>query len=212
MIILGAGGFAKELLQNFNLDEQENLVFYDDINPKSSGFLYDKFPVLKDMDTAKVYLEHTDRRFVLGLGNPALRFELFDKFSKIGGQFTSSISAQAIIGNFEVNLGIGCTILAKAVISNSVNLGKGCLVYYNVMITHDCTVEDFVELSPGATLLGNVKVGTFTSIGANATVLPGITVGKKVTIGAGAVVNKDLPDNCVAAGVPAKIINMKNGL
>lgn len=212
MIILGAGGFAKELLQNFNSDKQENLVFYDDINPNSSAFMFEKFPILKNLETARDFLEQTDRRFVLGIGNPASRLKLFEKFSQIGGQLSSSISSKAIIGDFDVNLGVGCTVLANAVISNSVKLGKGCLVYYNVIITHDCTVENFVELSPGATLLGNVWIGAFTSIGANATVLPGITVGKNVTIGSGAIVNKDLPDNCIAVGVPAKIIKMKNGL
>lgn len=211
MIILGAGGFATELLENFVSDGERNLVFYDDINPDSPAFIFEEFPVLDSLEKAKNYFQKTDKRFVLGLGVPMLRFKLCSKFSQIGGQLTSSISSKAIIGSFEVNLGEGCTILANAIISNSVKLGKGCLVYYNVTITHDCKVEDFVELSPGTTLLGNSEIGAFTSIGANATVLPGIKIGKNVTVGAGAVVHRNIPDNCVVVGVPAKIIKMKNG-
>lgn len=43
-------------------------------------------------------------------------------------------------------------------------------------------------------------------IGGNVTILPGVTIGNNVVIAAGAVVTKDIPDNCVAGGVPAKIL------
>jgi maltose O-acetyltransferase len=43
-------------------------------------------------------------------------------------------------------------------------------------------------------------------IGANVTILPGVTIGNNVVIGAGAVVTKDIPDNSLAVGVPARVI------
>ncbi|MFV5772614.1 DapH/DapD/GlmU-related protein, partial [Pediococcus acidilactici] len=43
-------------------------------------------------------------------------------------------------------------------------------------------------------------------IGGNVTILPGVTIGNNVVVAAGAVVTKDIPDNCVVAGVPAKMI------
>lgn len=49
-------------------------------------------------------------------------------------------------------------------------------------------------------------IGDHVSIGANATILGDITIGNNVIIGAGSVVVKDVPDNCVVAGNPAKII------
>ena len=51
-----------------------------------------------------------------------------------------------------------------------------------------------------------VRIGNDVWIGANVCVLPGVTIGDNVIIGAGAVVNKDIPDNSMAAGVPAKVI------
>lgn len=48
---------------------------------------------------------------------------------------------------------------------------------------------------------GTGKVGC-----GNCTILPGVTIGNNVIIAAGAVVTKDIPDNCIAAGVPAKVI------
>lgn len=51
-----------------------------------------------------------------------------------------------------------------------------------------------------------VTIGDNCWIGANSTINPGVTIGDNVVVGSGAVVTKDVPDNCVVAGVPAKII------
>ena len=51
-----------------------------------------------------------------------------------------------------------------------------------------------------------VAIGDDVWIGGNCTILPGVTIGNNVVVAAGAVVTKDVPDNCVVAGVPARII------
>lgn len=204
MIIVGARGFAKELLEILDENGQlSNLSFFDDVNPSSPKLLFDKFPILTELDEASNHLINIDSRFALGLGNPSLRAMMYEKFFNLGGIFTSVISNKATIGKYDTFLSEGCNVLSGAVISSSVNLGKGCLVYYNAVIAHDCVINDFVEVSPGAKVLGRVKVGSFSQIGSNATILPDILVGNNVVIGAGAVVNKDVPDNWVVAGVPA---------
>lgn len=53
---------------------------------------------------------------------------------------------------------------------------------------------------------GKVKIGSNVFIGVNTTILKGVTIGNNVIIGAGSLVNKDIPDNCVAAGNPARVI------
>lgn len=51
-----------------------------------------------------------------------------------------------------------------------------------------------------------INIGKNCWIGSNVTVLDGVTIGDNCVIAAGAVVNKDIPDNCVAGGIPAKEI------
>lgn len=51
-----------------------------------------------------------------------------------------------------------------------------------------------------------VKIGHDVWIGGNVTILPGVTIGNNVVIAAGAVVTKDIPDNVLAGGIPAKVI------
>ena len=62
----------------------------------------------------------------------------------------------------------------------------------------------------GATHSGRPTIGNNVSLGANVTIVGNIIIGNNVTIGAGSVVVKDIPDNCFAAGNPAKVIKIQD--
>lgn len=212
MLIIGAKGFAKEILEIFKQNNQlDNLAFYDDVNHDIGDFLYKQFPILKNEKQAKSHFS-INNEFTIGIGNPVLRKKLYDKFIALGGKFVSAISPQATIGSFDVEIGVGSNVLSNATFSNSTKIGIGTIVYYNTTITHDCVVEDFVELSPNVILLGNVTVGSYTQIGAGAVILPKLKIGKNVIIGAGTIVIQDIPDNAVVVGTPGKIIKYSEPL
>lgn len=207
MIVVGAKGFAKEVFEIvFKNKQSESIVFYDDINFNGTKTIFEDYVVLQSIKEAKDYFEKKDNRFTIGVGKPILRKKMFETFSQIGGIPTSTISIDAKIGSKEIIIGVGTTILDGAIISNSVSIGVGCILYYNAILTHDCKIGDYVEISPAAILLGRSNVGSYTQIGANATILPDITIGSNVIVGAGAIVTKNVPDNCVVYGNPAKII------
>lgn len=63
----------------------------------------------------------------------------------------------------------------------------------------------------GALRFAPVVVGDGSDLGVGCTVLPGVTIGRGVQVGAGAVVATDLPDHCVAAGVPARVMRFRGG-
>ena len=211
MIIVGAKGFAKELLEILHQNNQlEDLAFYDDINLTDSNLLFGKFPILRNEYQIHKHFKQFGNEFTLGIGKPKLRKYLHDKFVQLGGTNTSVMSKNSDIGSYDVKIGDGCNILSGAIISNSVSLGLANIIYYNSVITHDVITGNFVEVSPGVKLLGNCLIGDFTSIGTNATILPNIKIGKNSIIGAGSVVTKDIPDNSIAFGIPAKIIKINN--
>jgi len=207
MLIVGAGGFAKEILEIFyQRGETDNLVFYDDVNILESNLLYSRFPILTNEEQAKEYFNRFGNEFTLGIGNPLSRVKLRTKFEALGGTLTSSVSPVAKIGTFGVEIGKGCNVLSNATFSNSTKIGEGCIVYYNSVITHDCIIGDYVEISPSVNILGNCRIGDFTQIGSNATILPRRIIGANVIIGAGSVITKNIPDNSVVVGVPGRII------
>jgi sugar O-acyltransferase (sialic acid O-acetyltransferase NeuD family) len=206
MIITGAGGFAKELLDIFHqLGNYENIAFYDDVNIHAKKLLFQKYPVLQSQEEVADFFRQNDNAFALGLGGPYIRYRMYNKFIQSGGVLISAISAKAHISASDVNIGQGCAVFPGAVFSNSTKLGKGCIVYYNTVITHDCTIGDFVQISPGVCLLGNVIIDDFVLIGANATILPRLRIGKYAIIAAGATVTGPVEDYAVMAGCPARI-------
>lgn len=207
MLIIGAKGFAKEVLEVLHqLGQLENLAFFDDISESLPDFLYRKFPILKSQAEAAAYFTTQSPKFTLGLGNPLIRYKMSEKMRLLGGLLSSTISPLCAIGHYGVQIQEGCNIMTGSVITNDVMLGRGCLINLNCTIGHDTIIGEFVEMSPGVAVSGGCSIGDFCNIGTHATILPRITIGHNVIIGAGAVVTKNLPDNSLAVGIPAQII------
>lgn len=86
-------------------------------------------------------------------------------------------------------------------IGNNVHITKGC-----EFITHDGGTLVFRHIYPDLEYTAPIIIGNFVYIGINTIILPGVTIGDNCIIAAGSVVTKDIPDNSVFGGVPAKYI------
>ena len=205
MIIIGAKGFAKEVLQIFyQKNELDNLFFFDDVNSYEDKMLFNDFKIIQDFETVKVILKDNSD-FVLGIGNPINRYKLATKFINIGGILCSTISPFANIGNYNNIIEQGVNIMAGTVITNDITIKEGVLLNLNCTIGHDCHIGKYVEVCPGVHISGNVTIGNFSFIGTGAVILPNTKIGENVIIGAGSVVTKNIPDNILAVGSPAII-------
>ena len=88
-----------------------------------------------------------------------------------------------------------------------ITIGEGCHITNNVTFeTHDGGTLLFRDQIPDLEITKPITLGNNVYVGNNVIFMPGITVGSNVIIGAGAVVTKDIPDNSVAVGVPARVI------
>ncbi|MBQ4820288.1 acetyltransferase [Aquimarina sp. MMG016] len=204
MIVIGAKGHAKEVLEIIESKEDTSKVsFFDNVSKPSEDYLFDKYPIIHSIDSLNF---EKDPYFLSAIGNPIARKRVVKLFEEKGGIYKSIIASNAIIGNYEVIISDGCNIMQGVFISNSVQIGKGTLINTKAMIHHDVTIGSFCDISPGAILLGHVLVGNQTSIGAGAIILPKIKIGDNVIIGAGSVVTKDVPSGTMIVGNPGKIL------
>ena len=84
-----------------------------------------------------------------------------------------------------------------------VSIGDNVILAPRVhVLAHDASTQLFL----GYTRVEDTKIGNNVFIGAGSIVLPGVTIGDNVIIGAGSVVAKDIPDNSVAVGNPARVV------
>lgn len=91
--------------------------------------------------------------------------------------------------------------------AHSITIGKNTAIAANVTITdiHHPYVDINTPIEKQNIEVGFVRIGEDSKIYNNAVILPNVTIGKHVTVGANSVVNTDIPDYCVAVGIPAKI-------
>lgn len=109
-----------------------------------------------------------------------------------------------------VNFSSGLRIFGRVEWSTEpwiITLGENVYITDGVkFITHDGATLLFRDRVPDLEITKPIKVGSNVYFGNNAVILPGVTIGNNVIVGAGAVVTKDIPDNSVAVGVPARVI------
>ena len=216
LLLLGAGGWAREVALVIREDPRtsstlakETFLLSDDENE------WDGFRIVGSID--KFYpgiayrytpLDRHIHQFIAAVGSPETKEKLCNRaLAKEWDLFNSVRHPMSFVGNADIDR--GTVICSMCSITTNVRIGKCVNVNLNCTIGHDVVIEDFVNLSPHCTISGNVTIKRGADLGSAVTVLPGVTIGENTVVGAGAVVTKDLPDNCTAVGIPAKVIKQK---
>ena len=144
---------------------------------------------------------------IITVDNGRIREELFKKiFKKNCKNFFLKKSYIAKSTLLKISNKKSILVQDFAKIMSNVSLSDGVKVHIGAHIHHDCKIGKFVTVAPKAVLLGNVKVGDYSYIGANSTIKQRVKIGKGAIIGAGSVVIRNVKNNDVVAGVPAKSI------
>ena len=204
VFIIGAGGHAKVIANVINKSGDIVKGFLDDnIEIETVIIKEKKYKVIGTFeDIVHLQLKYPNSEFIIGIGNNELRKKIAEKYDEILNFYTA-IDPNSQIA-LDVEIGKGSVILANACINTSAKIGKHCIINTAAIIEHDNILEDYVHVSPNATLSGTVNVGKMTHIGSGAVIRNNINICNNCIIGAGAVVVKDIEEPVVYAGVPAR--------
>jgi sugar O-acyltransferase (sialic acid O-acetyltransferase NeuD family) len=205
MLVVGAGGFAKQLIEIFNqLNQLKDVVLFDNYTYPLEDRLYGLIPIIHSYEEVQLKFK-SDSRFTLGIGNPEKRLSLAEQFIKMGGRLESVISPHAIVSRINTQIGEGTVILTNSIVENGVRIGKGVLINIGTFITHDTSISDYAELCPGVRISGGCSVGSSCFLGTGSILLPKVHIGNGSIVAAGSVVTKNVPERVLVAGVPAVI-------
>ena len=198
--ILGAGPMARETLNIYkDLDKFEEIGGFIEENCKKKGLMIHSKRV---MDATIIDTLPKNTIFIGAMGSPRKKRWIEEIEGKSFG-FDTVIHPSVIIGDF-VNICKGCIFSPGVILTCDIKIGKHSIVNIGSTINHDCIIGDFVTISPGVSIAGNVTIGDKCWIGIGAKIIDNVSIGKGSFIGAGAVVVKDIPENVLAVGVPAK--------
>lgn len=199
VVIIGAGGHAK-VIADIILKSGDKVIGFLDDNQKIGTQVLDYKVIGNINDIANI---NKNYYYVIGIGDSKSRYEIYNKYRNI--KYYTAVHPSAVIAK-DVIIGTGTVIMANAVINNCTCIGDFCIINTACVIEHNSIIGNFVHISPTSTLSGTVKVCDFVHIGTGTKVKNNININKKCIIGVGSVIIKDIDEEGIYVGVPAKKI------
>jgi sugar O-acyltransferase (sialic acid O-acetyltransferase NeuD family) len=198
ILIFGAGGqgsIVADILQRSGITP----VAFVDETPSLHGTSVLGVPVIGASIDA---IEHD--AVIVAIGDNHARRVITEQLLAMGETLATAIHPFTSIAP-SATIGEGSMISAGAIVLPRAVVGRGVLLNTKASVDHDSIVGDFAHVSAGATVGANARIGGETLIALGATVTSGRSVGARTVIGAGAVVVRDIPNDVIAFGVPARI-------
>ncbi len=198
--IYGAGGLGRECL------DLANTMVKDVSSKPLMKFLVDE-PEIKELDGIEVcnFRDYVHDSYVtIAVGEPSLRAKLYEKLKNTTLELKSIISDRSFISE-KCEIKKGVIVAPMCSIQNGAKLEKNTLINTMSIVGHDCIVGEHSVLSSKVNLGGSCAVGKSSFIGMGALIKENVQIGNSSIIGMSSVVYRDVKDNVIAIGNPARI-------
>lgn len=205
IVIVGAGGFAREIYQ-WLCDQYGENAIKGFLSPNANdldGFEISK-PILGSEDS---YVFSSDDEFILAFGSPKLRRIVGNKIKEKGGRFLNLIHPTAVVSS-RSHIGEGVVICPFALVSPNAKIQDFSVINFYCSVAHDATLGKFAVLSPYATLNGHSKVEEEAFLGTGVSIAPSTVVGKGAKISAGVAITQNIDEY---AFIPPSEIKVMKG-
>ncbi len=202
LIIIGAGGYSKSVLDSVDKNKIQMTGFIDEFSDKKEHLGY---PVLankfSDLKNPENYV------YFIAVGNNINRKRWFDILKQSKLELINVVDNSAIVSpNSQIAKMGGIFIGKQAIINSGSIIGHNCIINTGALVEHGCIVGNHVNISTRAILNGDVSVGDGSFVGSSSVSIGQIKIGEWAIIGAGAVVIKNVNSYTMVAGVPARLI------
>jgi sugar O-acyltransferase (sialic acid O-acetyltransferase NeuD family) len=204
VIIIGAGGHAKVLIDTLRLKSVEILGIVDKDSSKKGQDLMGVLVIGSDEEVLNFAPQQI--HLVNGIGTvqvSSVRRRIFEEYKNKGYQFESVIHPSAIIAA-DVELTEGVQIMAGVIIQPGCCVGVNTIINTGSLVDHDCQIGSHVHIAPGGVLSGGVLLENNVHIGTGAVIIQGVKIGVNSLVAAGAVVIQNVKNDVTVAGVPAR--------
>ena len=207
-VILGGGTYGEVFLTYLTEQGFTILGFFDD-NEDSWGKLIHGLPVLGGMEKLlKNNLTQPIHQVFCPIGDNHIRTKYLALLHEKGFETPNFIHSSVLI-NKDVTIGKGVYLLPGVIIMPHTIIKDFVIISMGSHVAHHTILEDGVFISTGVNVGAGIHVQKKAFLGISSTVMTGVkVVGKNALIGSGAVVIRNIEDNHVVAGVPAKTLRV----
>lgn len=206
LVIIGAGGFAREIY------DLANTCYHGIENFSVKGFLSDGPSNIESMgyppvlSTVVDYAIEDGDVFFCAIGKLADRRKTVEIILRKGGNFINLIHPTAVISP-SVCLGIGVGIKAFCVLASDVSVGDFTFLQSSVIMGHDVQIGRYCQVNSFAFFAGYSKVNDLVSVNAGAKLIQNVVVEENAVVGMGSVVINKVKSGTTVFGIPARRIS-----
>jgi UDP-perosamine 4-acetyltransferase len=206
VVILGAGGHGKVVLDILRAAGQHNVVGFLDANRSLAGSTLCDVPVLGGMNLLpKLRQQKRIAAAIVAIGDNRARRSCASVCHEHGVELINAIHPSATVSRTAA-LGSNVVVAASATICVDARIEDSSIINTGAIVDHETVVGEAAHIAPGAVIAGRVTIGAAAFIGLGAKVIQCLSIGEESIIGAGAVVISDIPARVTAVGIPASVI------
>lgn len=205
IVIVGAGGFGREVLQwarDAWPDDSHRIRGFLSADPRMLDGRGCDLGILSSPDD---YCPSLGEKLLLGIGVPYARRKVAEQLVARGAEFLTLVHPVAIVAASAV-IGEGSILCPYAVASDSCRVGRFVAMNYHTSLGHDAVAGDYAVLSPYATLGGQAHIEDDVFLGLHASVGPGIRIGPRSKVSANSCVLSATASDSLVYGVPGRVV------
>lgn len=206
LAIYGSGGQGRHTLDlakqiDSNKSKWSEIIFVDDFKPFDGAVVNGHLAMPFDAVLNKYPSDGVE--YVVGVGEPANREALYQKLVKEECRFAKLIHPSVYVPD-TTSIGEGCVICQFSIVDCNAHISDNVYMSTLASIGHDSQIGRSCFIASGSKVAGNCKVGSEVYVGQNAAIKEGLTVGDNVIVSQAAAVFRDIEEELIVVGNPAR--------